>query len=296
MEIKNFAPLTLPNELPELKRVPSELQQLPSDSFVRAGKSLSEIGDKLKQFALSKAMKILDHPVLTTVKPFNTKDRDFILENIRPGDIILETDATTPSWGIMEEFAGGGEYTHAAIYEGDGKFLEATTEAPTGKGVVRSDLKEYLSGRLRLEVIRPNYQSKEDIDAALNYARSQIGKPYDSEFDYSSDEKQYCSELVSKALASMPHKIEVPSVTVKGKKAVLPVSFRYLPDSEKIYSDNNSFAKTLLHSSPGLAGGVAMAVAGGVLLGPVAAVGGLLLGTVATSWIGGDIQAKIDAK
>ncbi len=247
---------------------------------------------KLQKKVLGGVISTLNFPALSVAPMVSDERREKILSLVQPGDIILETNANYPTWQIMEKIAGGSDYTHAAIYEGDGKFLEATTGHESGFGVGRTDLREYLQGRLDIQILRPPYKSKEDIDAALDYARSQIGKPYDSAFDYSEDEKQYCAEYVAKALKAMPNPIDTPTFQFLGREVVLPNDFKSIKGVESIYDDGASIWKTQLQMAPALAGGVALGAAGGMLLGPVGAVVGFVAGTIATTVVGGKLQEK----
>jgi uncharacterized protein YycO len=233
---------------------------------------------------------ILDIRVPTTTKEISEENRQKILNNIQPGDIILETNNAYPGWQRFEKLFLGSNYTHAAIYEGDGKFIEATTGDPSGKGVVRSDLKEYIHGRVLYEIIRPEYQTPEDKKAALDYARSQLGKPYDSSFNLQDTNKQYCAGLVYKALQTCPHKIDVPLKKVLGRLAVAPDSFQQIKDKKIVYSDNASFIKNMASHYPVALGTLAAAAIAGVVLGPIAAVGGFVGGLLFSVALGNKIQ------
>jgi hypothetical protein len=194
---------------------------------------------------------------------------------------------------VLEKVVFGSDFTHAAIYEGDGKFIEATTGDPSGKGVIRSDLKEYLDGgRIMIEVIRPPYKSEEDKKAALDYARSQLGKPYDSGFNQENADEIYCAELVQRALASMPNPIEAPITNFLGHKAVGPNAFQKIPGAEKVFSTGASFWKAALSHYPVYMGAAAAAAVGGITLGPLGAVGGFIAGGLLSTMAGNKMQGE----
>jgi uncharacterized protein YycO len=234
---------------------------------------------------------LLDTRIPTVTKEFSEADRNKVMDLIRPGDIILETNDAYPGWQFLEKLVFGSSFTHAAIYEGDGQFIEATTGDPSGKGVVRNDLKEYLHGRISLEVIRPDYKTPDDVKSALDHARSQLGKPYDSKFVMENKEEIYCAELVKDCLEAMPNPIKAPEVNFFGKKAVGPNAFQKLPNAQVVFSTGSGFFKSRLAHYPFYAGGIAGAIAGGAALGPLGAIGGFVAGALATTLAGNKIQA-----
>ncbi len=234
--------------------------------------------------------RILDIRVPTTTPKSTPERRDEILKLIQPGDIILETNNAYPGWQRFEKVTLNSNYTHAAMYEGDGKFIEATTGDPSGKGVVRNDLKEYLEGHVLVEIIRPPYKTPEDLKAALDYCRNQLGKPYDSEFSLKDDDQIYCAELVYGALNACPSKIETPLKKLFSKEAVAPDSFEKLKGGQIVYSDNSNFWKNMASHYPVALGAFGTATAGGMLLGPLGAAGGFVGGLLLSICVGNKIQ------
>src|ERR1017187_4726473 len=126
-----------------------------------------------KEVAAGAVVLGLDIRVPTTTPHMSEAQRDEILTKIRPGDICLETNDAYPGWQRMEFLTSKSRHTHAFTYEGDGKILQSTTP----DGCQRTDLKEYLQGRIHVKVVRPNYASPEDIKQNLDYQRAQLGKP-----------------------------------------------------------------------------------------------------------------------
>jgi len=263
------------------------------------------MGDKIKDMKAGAAaghvaVGILDIRVPTVTKDITEEERNKILSVIQPGDVILETSDSHPNWQRLEIVTLGSVYTHAAMYEGDGKFLEATTGDPSGKGVIRTDLKEYLEGPIHVKIIRPPYKSPEDVKAALDYCRSQLDKPYDSAFNYEDDGAIYCAELVKKALDQCPNNMNVPMADtiftkLTGKKAVGPDDFGRIEGARTVYPDDPSkeasFLKSTLSHYPVALGAVAGAVAGGYALGgALGTVGGFAGGLLLSICIGNKIQ------
>ena len=238
-----------------------------------------------------KALASLSKPFYSNYPEITEEKKQKIMDSLESGDIILATNANYPTWLAMEKLLGDSDYSHAAIYEGDGYMLESASDYNIG--VTRTDLNDYLHGRMAVKIIRPDYKSLDDVIDTLDYARERVGTtPFDTSFDYSEDDKLYCSELVAKALKSMPSQMYVPTQTILGREAILPGDFDKLENSKIVYDDKYSLATGLKTMAPALAGGVAMAVGAGVLLGPVGAVIGLIGGTLATSLIGGKKQVE----
>ncbi|MDQ7826602.1 MAG: YiiX/YebB-like N1pC/P60 family cysteine hydrolase [Candidatus Eremiobacteraeota bacterium] len=233
---------------------------------------------------------LLSLRIPSTTEKMSDERRDKICSVIQPGDIILETNNPYPGWQVFEKVTLDSDYTHAAMYEGDGKFIEATTGDPSGKGVVRTDLREYLQGQLLIEVIRPPYKTPEDRQAAVDYLRSQLGKPYDSAFDLSEDKAHYCAEIVYRALQNIPNKIEAPLKNFMGRPAAAPASFQDIKGAETVYSDKSSFWKNMASHYPVLMGAATGAAAGAMFAGPIGATAGFLGGLLLTSLVGNKIQ------
>lgn len=68
----------------------------------------------------------------------------------------------------------------------------------------RTDLDGYLQGRIHIAVVRPPYKTPGDVTAALDFARAQIGKPYNQAFDTADSASFHCAEYVCKALKATP--------------------------------------------------------------------------------------------
>jgi hypothetical protein len=190
----------------------------------------------------------------------------------------------------MEKLVFKSDYTHAAIYEGDGKFLEATSGNADGVGVKRNELREFLTGRQSVEIIRPPYNSEADVKAALDHSRAQLGKAYDGDFDLKDGNAIYCAELVYNALQAMPNPIEAPTVNFAGKVAVGPNAFKQIPGSEVVYSTGSSFAKARLSHYPVYLSAAVGATIGGMAAGPLGAVGGFVAGGLGAILTGNKIQ------
>jgi hypothetical protein len=95
----------------------------------------------------------------------------------------------------ISKFTRGEDFSHAAIYDADKK----TVIEAVGSGVREIDLEEFLHRNHHIALVRPNNMTPADRKAALERARSQLGKPFDNAGMLGFDDPQafYCSELVS---------------------------------------------------------------------------------------------------
>ena len=274
----------------------SALKDTFNSSQSDASRSMKEMLSELKEKALAIMAKSTYFPVLVAKKEVDENRAEKLLNMLQPGDLILETTQNRPFMKVAEKLAGDSDYTHVAIYEGNGQMIEANVDHKSGFGVDRKDVeKEFNMDMMQFKIVRPPYQSQEDIDSALNYARDQIGKPYDALLSYEGDSRMYCSELIAKSLAQMPNKIDVPVRTVLGKSIAMPQDAENIKGAKVLYDEKASFWEGQLRTLPSLAGGVVLAGSVALSLGPVVgAVGALVGGTVITSLVGGAIQEKFE--
>jgi YD repeat-containing protein len=248
-------------------------------TFVK--KEEGELGDA----ASALMIKTLDVRVPTTTPHMSEVQRSEIMAKIKPGDICLETNDAYPGWQTLEFATTQSEHTHAFTYEGDGKMLQSTTP----DGVQRTDLNEYLQGRLHVKVIRPNYASPDDLKENLKYQADQLGKGYNNAFDTNNTKQFYCFQLGSEGLAHMDHPIDVPLADFHGHEVYSAKALENLPGSTTIVDDHTSFWKNQLSHWPVAAGmlgigggaavatGLALGAAAAVVAAPVALAAGLLL-------------------
>jgi cell wall-associated NlpC family hydrolase len=238
---------------------------------------LGFLGTRIKQAAAGEFVKALDIRVPTTTPHLSAAQRDEILHSIQPGDICLETNDAYPGWQRFERITMRTNHTHAFIYEGNGKLLQSTTP----NGVQRTDLADYLKGRIHVMVIRPPYQSQQDVAAAIDYAAAQLGKPYNEAFNGNDTSKFYCSQLVSEALRHMPHPIETPQGQFRGHGFVAPDAFNQIPGARIIVDDHATFWKSQRSHWPVFTSTVAC-TAGGAVFGAMhgGVIGGVLGGVV----------------
>lgn len=225
----------------------------------------------------------------TATKIFPKEEVDKIMERIQPGDVVMISDDSQFPWQVLVKTSFGSDYNHAAIYEGNGNIIHADSGNPTGVGVVRFPLRDLLTSRQAVKIIRPDYKTPEDVKAALDFAREQLGKPFDGHFKYGDDSEFYCSELVKRSLDQCPNKVEVPVQEKFGTKGVSPGAFDKIPGAETVYTSNHTFLKSVISQYPVFipAGTAAMS---GSPLGPLGIIGGFTTGGILSIMTGNYAQ------
>lgn len=109
---------------------------------------------------------------------------------LRPGDILLRrTEGTSgnyfiPSW-----------WKHAGVYVGDGQVVDAAF-----KGIGKGSFKSFMTEGDSIMIVRPKNLSTQQREAVADYAKRQVGKPYDFDFDFLDEARQSCTELANHAL------------------------------------------------------------------------------------------------
>jgi hypothetical protein len=132
------------------------------------------------------------HPFWFTInaKSFRLKGKHYreVEKLIQPGDILIRRFE-----GYIDKFLIPGWYNHAGIYVGeiDGKphqVIHAISD-----GVVVDDLIDFIKTDHMVVLRAP----KEQIEKAINRAKTTIGSEYDFAFDFKETLRFSCTELVS---------------------------------------------------------------------------------------------------
>jgi uncharacterized protein YycO len=107
---------------------------------------------------------------------------------LKPGMVFL-----SHTRGEFTNLLIPGFWGHSALYVGNNEVLEAT-----GAGVVRKDLISFLMAKDYVLAVYPEFAVESQIQRAIRFAASQLGKPYDYHFEFNlTDNKAYyCSELI----------------------------------------------------------------------------------------------------
>ena len=109
----------------------------------------------------------------------------YFLKMLRPGDVLL-----TFASGELTNLCIPGFWSHACIYAGDEKVIEAVSD-----GVLVTDLIDATLSKDYVMIRRPNFATADQMSAAVAWARSKLGAEYDFFFN-KKNQAFYCSELV----------------------------------------------------------------------------------------------------
>lgn len=167
--------------------------------------------------------------------PFTSKNKIFkhyydIERSLKPMDIIL-----TKSSGHMSNLVNFGKVKHAILYIGNSNGIPSIIEA-TGEGVIKRSLIECLSDKDLLIIVRPNIFGNGNIEDGIFFANTQVGKPYDYEFNISSNkglENLYCSELCYYAIKEINPNAPIELRDRFGVKSIVPMDLLNLTKSGK---------------------------------------------------------------
>jgi len=143
---------------------------------------------------------IFELPFCSFSRKISCDERQAIINVLEKGDILLTSDRIFPLLQFAEAVMGSPRYSHAAIYEGANSVIEATTFHPSGNGVARTEINDFLSGRKNIGVVRPSYLSQYNKETMFAWLQQQLGKPYDYAFSTKNNGAMYCSKLVAKAM------------------------------------------------------------------------------------------------
>lgn len=133
-----------------------------------------------------------------------------VMLEIKDGDVLLSHE----TWHLTNLFIPG-YYKHAAVYF-EGYVIEAV-----GVGVRRVHLAKWLYDKDSVCVVRANVVGKR----VGRFALSQVGKPYDYQFE-KSVESFYCSELVWMSLNAGSRREIISKRRTMGVETVLAQDFR----------------------------------------------------------------------
>lgn len=87
--------------------------------------------NRFVDFVSRTAVRLMNLPVPSTTPRLDDEKRAEMDQILQPGDFVLQTDNNFPGWQISQRLLFGAEYSHVAMYVGDGKIIDADT----GSGV-----------------------------------------------------------------------------------------------------------------------------------------------------------------
>ena len=191
---------------------------------------------------------IFDIPLYSFARKISDKERQTIIDTLVIGDILLMTDKLFPLWQLAVSATGSPRYSHAALYEGNNRVVEATTFHASGNGVGHTDVDDFLSGRKNICVVRPAYPSEYHKNVMLAWLKQQLGKSYDYGFNPKNEDTMYCAKLVAKAMriAGFP----VGTRRFLWGNLYLPDTFTQMAGMDVIYRKAETPAGKLVHLLP----------------------------------------------
>ena len=158
------------------------------------------------------------------------------------------------------------EFSHAAIYVGDGELIEG---GPAG--VHRAKLFE--TGT-HFALVRPQYKDEQARQKAVGYAEKAIGKEYDW-LNHPSEDKLHCLEVVSNSAEAGGVNLDLPvDELLPGVSYMRPADVLRAKNVKVLESEPYQ-AKSLLKNLPAAAVAVGAVVAGAALGGVIGGVAGL---------------------
>jgi len=166
--------------------------------------------------SVNEAIFVVDGPIVTGWNPLDPlshwKSKIISQKDLRIGDIMLTTGRSATS--VIIGATTRSVYTHAALYIGNGRVVEAV-----GEGVREVSLEDYLKENGEAMIVRPQELSDSQQQKLVDFARSQVGKGYDkagaiasARFDWTKNalinsdpnrNSYYCSNLVTSAYKSI---------------------------------------------------------------------------------------------
>ena len=141
------------------------------------------------------------------------------------------------------EYFTNGQLSEIAEFGYGGKIGQ-----PSGDGVARTGVDEFLSGRKNVCVLRPKLLSKQHKNNMFAWLMKQIGKPYDFNFNNHDDHTMYCAKLVGKAITTAG--LNIPTKRFAGHDLYFPDDFMQSEKMRIVYHKPETAAHKLMNNLP----------------------------------------------
>jgi len=109
-----------------------------------------------------------------------------------------------------------GYWPHAAIYVGANQVVEAV-----GEGVRITDLIDFMLSRDEVAIFKPTFAEENILKLAAEWARQQVGKPYDFRFEMN-NLAFYCAEIVYDAFSMFISNLPFKRQMCMGEELYIP--------------------------------------------------------------------------
>jgi len=145
----------------------------------------------------------------------NGEDFRSITNVVQEGDILLRAYIHYVDGMVIPGF-----YSHAAYFSGKTDKSPQTIIHSMAEGVFEEDLFTFLRCDYVI-ILRPNLE-KEEIPIVTDKIRSQLGTPYDFNFNFSDIKSFSCTELIYYGFESYRNKLNLNLVKRLGKDTLAP--------------------------------------------------------------------------
>lgn len=155
-------------------------------------------------FSILGRIKIYSYPAFIIYEPVSYKLKgrhfDMLRRDIQPGDVILRRFDAYLDAKLIPGF-----WNHAGIYVGKKNEANGEVVHALGEGVLAETLFDFCKTDHAV-LLRPNFSF--NAEKVCQHARELIGRPYDFAFDFNSEDKFSCTELIQYLYRDYPSAIK----------------------------------------------------------------------------------------